>query len=201
VRCAVATATNVLQPLTTTDEILLNSIWRFLALRDYVDANHNLTQWGKVLATTIAALEGKPDLEEGAIVAVELIRLGVLNWKLDMFPYNGAPMRGERKSPYHISQVNGADTCTEKDKQFNLLVSRVAGLQNLRHAAVGFTGPLSQHLLGYSSIINLVRQTLRDLVEVAATHLFMGAFANRDASNLSEIAVKYVPSSYPLQPH
>ena len=98
--------TNVLQPLNTTDEILFNSIWRFLALRDYVDANHNLTQWGKVLVTTIAALNGKPELEEGAVVAVELIRLGVLNWDLGMFPYNGAPMRGERESQYYSCPMN-----------------------------------------------------------------------------------------------
>ncbi|KAK3213851.1 hypothetical protein GRF29_28g1203786 [Pseudopithomyces chartarum] len=163
---------DVNNPLSTTDEILYNSIWRFLALREYVDNNHNLTAWGKVLKSTITALKGKSELEEAALVAIELIRLGVLNWDLSMFPYNGAPMRGQ-----------------EKDKQFNLLVSRVAGLANLQHKAIGFTGPLSQHLLGYGSIINLVRQTLRDLVEVAATHMFMGAFAKRDLTNLSEIAM------------
>ncbi|KAK7192192.1 XPG domain-containing protein [Paraphaeosphaeria sporulosa] len=163
---------DVNNPLSTTDEILYNSIWRFLALREYIDNNHNLTAWGKVLKTAIAALQGKSELEEATVVAIELIRQGVLNWELDMFPYNGAPMRGETR-----------------DRQFNLLVSRVAGLGNLRHKAIGFTGPLSQHLLAYGSIVNLVRQTLRDLVEVAATHMFMGAFAKRDLTNLSEIAM------------
>jgi hypothetical protein len=76
------------------------------------------------------------------------------------------------------------------DRQYNLLISRVAGLGHLQHNPIGFTGPLSQHLLAYGSIINLVRQTLRDLVEVTATHMFMGAFAKRDVPNLSEIAVK-----------
>ncbi|KAJ4295023.1 hypothetical protein N0V90_007031 [Kalmusia sp. IMI 367209] len=164
---------DVNNPLSTTDEVLYNSIWRFLALREYVDSNHNLTVWGKVLQKSITALKGNPDLEEAVLEAIELIRLGVLNSDLDMFPYNGAPMRGETR-----------------DKEFNLLVSRVAGLGNLLHNAIGFTGPLSQHLLAYGSIINLVRQTLRDLVEVAATHLFMGGAAKRDISNLSEIAMK-----------
>ncbi|KAJ4355560.1 uncharacterized protein N0V89_003578 [Didymosphaeria variabile] len=163
---------DVNNPLSTTDEILYNSIWRFLVLREYIDHNHNLTAWGKVLKTAITALKGKPELEEAVVVAIELIRLGVLNWDLDMFPYNGAPMRGETR-----------------DRQFNLLVSRVAGLGNLQHKAIGFTGPLSQHLLAYGSIVNLVRQTLRDLVEVAATQMFMGAFAKRDLTNLSEIAM------------
>lgn len=83
-----------------------------------------------------------------------------------------------------------ANCCVVKDRQFNVLVSRVAGLGNLRHNPIGFTGPLSQHLLAYGSIINLVRQTLRDLIEVAATHLFMGSFAKRNISNISEIAMK-----------
>jgi len=39
-------------------------------------------------------------------------------------------------------------------------------------------------------MINIVRSTLRDLIEVAATHMFMSASAKRDISNLSAIAMK-----------
>ncbi|KAH7067400.1 temperature dependent protein affecting M2 dsRNA replication-domain-containing protein [Paraphoma chrysanthemicola] len=161
-------------PLSTTDEILYNSIWRFLALREYVDTKHNLTAWGKVLASAIAGLKGRSDLEEATVIAVELLRLGTLNADINMFPtYNGAPMRG-----------------SAKDQQFNMLVSRVAGLGELRHRPIGFTGPLSQHLLGYNSIVNIVRQTLRDLVEVAATHMFLHGCCNRLAVDLSVVAMK-----------
>ncbi|RAR07197.1 XPG N-terminal domain containing protein [Stemphylium lycopersici] len=153
-------------------EVLYNSIWRFLALREYVDIKtHSLTQWGKVLAAVIAGLKGKPEHEEAAVLAVELIRMGLLTSDITMFPtYNGAPMRG-----------------STKDKNSNMLVSRVAGLGILHHRPIGFTGPLSQHLLGYNSIINVVRQTLRELIEVAATHLFMSGCANRhmDLSSLT----------------
>ena len=93
-----------MQPLSTLDEIVYNSIWRFLAARDYVDASHNLTQWGKVLATVIANLKGKADLEDAAVLAVELLRLDLLNGDISMFPtYNGAPMRGEGKHFTHTS--------------------------------------------------------------------------------------------------
>ncbi|KAI4615582.1 uncharacterized protein J4E87_009041 [Alternaria ethzedia] len=128
-------------PLSSTSEILYNSIWRFLALREYIDPkSHNLTQWGKVLVSIIAGLKGKPEHEEAAVIAVELIRLGLLNSDIDMFSmYNGAPMRG-----------------STNDKEYNMLVSRVAGLGTLHHRPIGFTGPLSQHLLGYNSIINKV---------------------------------------------
>ena len=85
--------------LSTTDEILYNSIWRFLALRQFVDSSHNLTPWGKVLVKIMAGLKGKPELEEAAMLAVELLRLNILTADIHMFPtYNGAPMRGNSQS-------------------------------------------------------------------------------------------------------
>jgi hypothetical protein len=85
-------------PLSTTDEILYNSIWRFLAVREYVDAKHNLTAWGKVLVAAVVGLKGRSDLEAAAVIAVELLRLGSLTADISMFPtYNGAPMRGSCK--------------------------------------------------------------------------------------------------------
>ncbi|KAJ5024177.1 temperature dependent protein affecting M2 dsRNA replication-domain-containing protein [Bipolaris maydis] len=161
-------------PLASSTEILYNSIWRFLALREYVDQKtHNLTQWGKVLAAVISGLKGKPEHEEAAVLAVELIRMGLLTSDINMFPtYNGAPMRG-----------------STKDKNSNMLVSRVAGLGILHHRPIGFTGPLSQHLLGYNSIINVVRQTLRELIEVACTHMFLTGCANRHV-DITSVAMK-----------
>lgn len=88
--------------LSTNDEILYNSIWRFLALRGYINSEHHLTEWGKVLVNVIAGLKGRADLEEPALLAVELLRLGLLSSDINMFPsYNGAPMRGNGKSRYH----------------------------------------------------------------------------------------------------
>lgn len=85
------------------DEVVYNSIWRFLAVREYVDAKHNLTAWGKVLAGAIAGLKGQPDLEAATVIAVELLRLGSLTADIGMFPtYNGAPMRGS-STPYHLA--------------------------------------------------------------------------------------------------
>lgn len=83
------------------------------------------------------------------------------------------------------------DNYTAKDKNSNMLVSRVAGLGILHHRPIGFTGPLSQHLLGYNSIINVVRQALRDLVEVAATQMFCTGCCNRHAE-IPAIAMKLV---------
>jgi hypothetical protein len=66
-----------------------------------VDSSHNLTQWGKVLAAVITGLQGQPEREEAALLAVELIRMDLLTADINMFPtYNGAPMRGS--SEYHF---------------------------------------------------------------------------------------------------
>jgi len=166
------TSKDLKQLLTTKEEILYNSIWRFLHLREYVNSNHKLTPWGEVLATTIAALNGKPELEEAAIIAVELARLDLLNAK-NMFNYGGAPMRG-----------------TDIDRRNNLLVSRIACLGNLRHKPIGFTGPLSRHLLAYHSMVSAVRSTLRDLAEVSLTTLLLNGDAKRDLPNLNELGME-----------
>lgn len=47
-----------------------------------------------MLAQTIASLDNA-ELEESAVLAVELLRLEDLNGDIDMFPYNGAPIRGD----------------------------------------------------------------------------------------------------------
>jgi hypothetical protein len=57
-----------------------------------------------VLATVITALDGKAELEEATVVAVELLRLGLLNADYMFDQYNGAPIRGERKSLLNITR-------------------------------------------------------------------------------------------------
>ncbi|EKG16520.1 DNA repair protein [Macrophomina phaseolina MS6] len=159
--------------LSASDELLYNSVWRFLQLREFVDSKHNLTPWGEALHAAIAALGGRPELEEAVFIAMELARLNVLTSK-DMFPsYGGPPIRG-----------------SESDKKNNLLVSRVACLGKLRHKPIGFTGPLSRHLLGYHSVISSVRSCLRDLAEVSLTTLLLNGDAERDRSDYTDLGIK-----------
>lgn len=58
-----------------------------------------------MLATAMKTLKGRADLEEAAFTAVELLRLNVLNSDPAIFPYNGAPMRGEGKSSSVIHEI------------------------------------------------------------------------------------------------
>lgn len=89
-------------------EIRINSLWRFLHLRNYIDNEHKLTSWGKVLSVVLSAMPVDDDLEEASFLAVELLRLGLLSSD-NMFPtYTGGPMRGSGMSPLLL---HGAVVC------------------------------------------------------------------------------------------
>jgi len=64
--------------LRSKDEIVANTIWRFLQTRDFIDEKHELTPWGLALESALAAVDGGIS-EEGAILAVEMLRLGLFN--------------------------------------------------------------------------------------------------------------------------
>ena len=158
--------------LKSKDEILLNTIWRMLQLRGYINQDHTLTTWGKAMYATLSAIPS-PDLEEAAIIAIELARLGLLTAK-NMFPlYSGAPYRG-----------------SETVKRNTLLVARVACLGKFRHQEIGYTGPLSRHLLGYHSMISAVRSSLRDLAEVCLTTLLLNGDADRKRNDYTELGLE-----------
>lgn len=73
---------------------MCNTLWRFLQLRGYVDEKHTLTIWGKILDTTISSLDPADGHEEAAFLAIELLRLGLLNADA-LFPkHPGAPSEG-----------------------------------------------------------------------------------------------------------
>lgn len=151
-------------PLDQGYEVRCNAIWRFLQLRGYINADHTLSQLGQSLATAFSKTGGDSELEEPIIVALELLRLNSLNAQ-EMFGYGGAPQRG-----------------SETDKRNALLVSRVACLANLRHKNIGFTGPLSRHLLAYRDMASAVRSNLRNLVEMSLCNMLVDGHVSREIS-------------------
>jgi len=161
------------KPLQQKDEILFNTLWRFLHVRGYLDAQHRFTAWGNVLHSAMSALHGKSQLEEPVFLAIELARLGRLTADFIFHDYNGAPIRG-----------------SDTDQRNCLLISRVACFGKLRHKAIGFTGPLSRHLLAYHSMIKAVRNSLRDLVEVVLANMLLTGDADRDRKDLTEIGLE-----------
>ena len=159
--------------LSKISELRPNVVWRFLEHRGYLKPDHTLSAWGHALNVALqkavdngsmktAALA--QEIEEAIFMAYELIRLNCLN-TTNMFqtpPYSGPPMRG-----------------SETDKQNALLISRIACLGTFQHGAIGYTGPLSRHLLAYHQVTAAVRGALRDLVEVHACNMFLAGSVKR----------------------
>lgn len=151
----------------STHHLISSVIWRFLHLRDYVNDSHELTSWGKALATAMTELEPTlkknpkvPGLHEALLLAFELIRLDQLNTK-----------------PRPDEVANG-----EVDPSL-LLVSRCAVLLKLRHEVIGYTGPLRKDMLAYLSQVSAVREADRDLVEAIVAHLFLNNKSKRDRTS------------------
>jgi len=170
-----------------------NTTCRVLHLRGYVDDKHNLTRWGQVLHTALSHLNGNPHLEEPVFIAVELARLGLLTAR-NMFPtYTGAPFRGSGIYAPLNPTYQGTKFLTailDIEQRNTLLVSRVACLGQLRHRVIGYTGPLSRHLLAYHSLISAVRNDLHDLADVCLTTMLLNGDGERNRKILTEIGLK-----------
>lgn len=158
--------------LSSKDEVVYNVLWRFFRANDYLDADHLPTRWGKMLFTMLDVLKDQPELHESAFLATELARHELLNCR-NMFPtYSVPPPRED-----------------EQDNRNTLLVSRIACLARLDHDAIGFTGPLSRHLLAYGSMVASLRTSLRDLVEAITANMFLTGGAERENKFYASVAV------------
>ena len=73
-----------------------------------------------------------------------------------------------------------------------MLVSRVASLGKLRHQPVGYTGPLSRHLLAYQSMTSAVHASLRDLVEMSLATMFLDGMVDREREDWMDLSLGYI---------
>ncbi len=178
----------------TKDEVLSNTLWRFLQLRGYADNKHSLTNWGKALFTAISSLDPADQLEEPVFIALELLRLDILNADSAFATYVGAPLRGSGKTRLNANDALMVKSLTlrdlDADKRNCLLISRVACLGKLRHKPIGFTGPLSRNLLAFHSFIYAVRESLRDLVEMTLANLLLNGDADRDRDDWVDLGLE-----------
>jgi hypothetical protein len=167
--------------LSSKEELLSNVLWRLLHLRGYINEQHELTSWGKALATTLKSLgpiikkyKDVHHVEEAAFLAYELIRFDNLNSRNRHSDLIGGPLRG-----------------SDEDRANCLLIARTACLLKLRHKNIGYTGPLSKNLLSFHSIIKAVRETDRDLLEAIAASMFLNGQANRNRDDFGDLGRRY----------
>jgi hypothetical protein len=164
------TISKTVSGLATKAELSSNAIWRLLHLRGYINDEHELTGWGKALATTlkkirpvVKAYNDIHHLEEAAFLAFELIRFDNLNSRNRHPELIGGPLRG-----------------SDEDKANCILIGRTACLLKLRHKNIGYTGPLSQNFLSFYSLIKSVREADRDMLEAIMASMFLSNQASRN---------------------
>lgn len=153
------------------------AIFRFLHLRGYVNKDHSLNAWGHGLAATMISIGDVVDdevqrdrLEQAALLAFELIKLGLLSNK-PREERAGYPRKG-----------------SDEEKASLALISEVSSLLKLRHQAFGYTGPLNRSLLAFRSLSTTVRDADRDLIEAIIANMFMFAQSKRDREDQVEIS-------------
>ncbi|POS87560.1 hypothetical protein EPUL_000916 [Erysiphe pulchra] len=151
-------------------EILSNTLYRFLHLRDYVNDLHELTGWGRALAVTLKNIQptikkydDTHQIEEAAFLAFEMIRFGILNSR-----------------NRHPELIGGALRGSEEDKANCMLIGRTACLLKLRHQNLGYTGPLSKNYLAFNSLIKAVQEADRDILEATIVSMFLSNQISRD---------------------
>lgn len=174
--------TSKIRGIDSTEMVTSVAIWRFLHLRGYVNASHTLTKWGNALATTLLALKDAvedqpevPGLEEAALLAFELARLGVFGVKAHEEPAS-LPRKG-----------------SSEEKASLVLISQAATLLKLRHQAYGYTGPLNKGLLAFRSLSSAVREADRDLIEAIVASMFMYGQCKRERDDYLDISQRYDP--------
>lgn len=161
--------------LNSKSEVISNALWRLLHLRGYVNDQHELTAWGRALATTMKSIGPTVNkyndihhIEEAAFLAFELLRFDNLNSRNRHSELIGGPLRG-----------------SEEDKANCILIGRTACLLKLRHQNIGYTGPLSKNFLSFHSIIKAVREIDRDLLEAVTASMFLSNQASRERTDKS----------------
>ena len=93
------------QLLKTRHEVISNAVWRFLQLRNFIDKKHQLTHWGKVLEASLSVTGSNKDQGEAAFMAIELLRLKLLNADTMFEGYSGAPVHGSGVLEDDIAQA------------------------------------------------------------------------------------------------
>lgn len=180
--------------LKTRHEVTANAIWRFLQLRGYIGKEHQLTKWGKVLEAALTVTGSSKALEEAVFVAIELLRLNLLNADTMFAGYSGAPVHGSgKKLSWRNTTTFWAHKSTEVDKRNCMLVARVASLGKLRHRSRGYRGPLSRHLLAYHSIACTLHRSLRESLEISLATMFLKGYVDRDRDDWMDLALRWAP--------
>ncbi|GAA5858792.1 hypothetical protein JCM8547_004990 [Rhodosporidiobolus lusitaniae] len=162
------------RPLDKKDEIVANTLWRFLELRSFLTSAHQHTPHAAALYLAMKNAKVNDKFQEPLFLAMELLRANVLhNGRIGARPYSGGP------------NVNGG---TESDKRSMLLVMRVLSIVPLVFTPGAWNGPLSRELVVFNSFLRATSRSMRTLIEAIAVNFLLRGDAQRSYSGYLEAA-------------
>ena len=139
------------------DELVANSLWRFLELRGFLTAEHTHTAYGRALFAAFQHVRVNDRLQEPLFMALELIRARVLHANAySNTEYSGGPSFGS------------AD-----ERKCMLLVMRTLSLLPMSFKAQAWDAPLSREMLVFNSFSRSLSRSLRSLVEMVMVSLLL----------------------------
>ena len=138
------------------DEVVANSLWRFLEARGFLTAEHTHSAWGRALHAALQCVRVTDRVQEPLFVALELVRAGVLHERAYGVPHSGGP-----------------SFCEGDEAAYMLLVIRVFSLLPMSFRAQAWDAPLSRELLVFNAFPRALTRSLRSLIEMVVLNMFL----------------------------
>ncbi|GAA5923083.1 Mkt1p [Sporobolomyces koalae] len=162
------------RPLDKKDEIVANTLWRFLELRSFLTSAHQHTPHASALHLVMKNSKVNDKFQEPLFLAMELLRANMLhNGRIGTRAYSGGP------------NFSGG---TDGDKRSMLLVMRVLSIVPLVFTPGAWDGPLSRELLVFNSFIRATSRSMRTLLEAIAVNFLLRGDAKRSYEDYLGVA-------------
>ncbi|OWZ61562.1 hypothetical protein AYX15_06241 [Cryptococcus neoformans] len=156
------------------DEVVANSLWRFLEVRGFVQQNHAHSLIGKALYAAYTVSRVNDRFQEPIYLILELLRAGVLH---------GGKWGGPEAAP-----LLGGPSFGDEDEQNSVrLIMRCISVLPLVSRNQQWVGPLSQELLAFNAFVRGLSKSLRQLFEAVSVHLLLSGDGRRNRDDYSDI--------------
>ncbi|CAO3565577.1 unnamed protein product [Mortierella alpina] len=161
-------------PLSTSVEVQTRHLSKLLQLRSFVDtATHAPTAYGKAV---VDAFKSQPaassDFQDALIVALELIKSGLLSSKTYSHNYTKKPVLEDESAVKAVRLIT---------RTSSLIGARFKGIKS-------WAGPLSRDLLAFNSINKILTRHLRHLGEALMLEMLLANECQKDALDYTELA-------------
>lgn len=157
------------------DELVANTIWRFLELRGFLNHDHLHTPYARALHLALKDSRLNDKFQEPLYLALELLRSGVLH-------DSAYGATGSNKGKLKSGGPSWGDAESEdlaeremvlKSRRHVLLVMRTLSILPMSYRNMAWKAPLSRELIQFNSFLKILTKTLRVLMEVIASNLLL----------------------------